>query len=296
MGARPSGWETGQIQVLDPRALKEEWGGAESTGGSVMIAVPMQLDRLAGSTRWTSRPSEQLTGRVFCLLVGCGRHAAALQGALRGEGFDPAAVDSLAAARTQLRSRAPDLLVVGEGMQDADPVASLPDLAAEASGSPLLFLADRNDRDLAVQALEHGADDVVVPPHSVAAILLRYHLVGSRLAGRRPLLTAASGRRIQLGSLEVDLAGRRILSGGRPANLSGREFELLQRLLDARGDVVTRQVLLEDIWGAEQGSEAVLDATVHRLRRKLEVDPADPRILTTVRGVGYRLEPVEAPR
>lgn len=253
-----------------------------------MIAVPERLERRERPTRWASPKS--------CLLVGCGRGAAALQSALRNEGFSPAAVESLAAARGELRRQTPDLLVVGEGLRDADPVGSLPALVEEGSDSLLLFLADRNDRELAVRAMENGADDVVVPPHSASAILLRYCLVGLRPGIRKPSRAPALPVRIRFGALEVDLPGRRVLSGGRPTNLSGREFELLERLLEARGEVVTREALLEDIWGEQQGSEAVLDATVHRLRRKLEEDLTDPRLLTTVRGVGYRLEENELSR
>lgn len=251
-----------------------------------MIAVPMRGG--VAPVRWR-RDAEDDARALFCLLVGCGRSTPALEEALQGEGFRPAAVGSLAAARRELRSWAPDLLVVGEGLDDGDPVACLPTLVAEGSGSTLLFLADRSDPERAGRALENGADDVVVPPHSVSAILLRYHLVGRRLADRRSP-RGILPRRVQLGGLEIDLPGRRVLTGDQPSSLSGREFELLTRLLEARGEVVTRGALIEDIWGADRGTEAVLDATVHRLRRKLEDDAGDPRFLTTVRGVGYRLE------
>lgn len=261
-----------------------------------MIAVPTQWNGRAEPSRWGSHDVGESALPRFCLLVGCGRRGAALQGALSSEGFSPTSVESLAAARGELRRRAADLLVVGEGIRDADPVRSLPALVEEGAGSPVLFLADRNDRDLAIRAMENGADDVVVPPHSVSAILLRYCLVGLRPGVRRPARPDTPPARVQLGALEVDLPGRRVLSDGRPVNLSGREVELLERLLHAGGEVVTRGALLEDIWGTEQGSEAVLDATVHRLRRKLEKDLSDPRLLTTVRGVGYRLEPEELVR
>lgn len=261
-----------------------------------MIAAPGWSGSVEEGRRIGGEWTDPLAREQRCLLVGCGRGGQPLAGALSQRGFRSALVESLAEARRELRSWAPDLVVVGEGLQGSDAVSSLPHIAAEGSGSPLLFLADRWDRELAMRALEHGADDVVVPPHSVSAILLRYHLVGSRFGARRTDAPPVHPQPVRLGSLEVDLPGRRVLSGGRPQNLSGREFELLSRLMEARGKVVSREALLEDIWGSEQGSEAVLDATVHRLRRKLEEEAGEPRLLTTVRGVGYRLEVAELPR
>ena len=174
-----------------------------------------------------------------------------------------------------------NLLLVGP--QVPDPL----DLIRRASGSyrHVLYLAPRSDSALARGALEAGADDVLPPPHSCRAILFRARIVVGRNHPR------ASNGRIRIGPLEVDPEGRRLLNGSGAVQLTGREFELLDRLLQARGAVVSRARLLEDIWGEEQESEGVLDATIHRLRRKLEREVSEPRYLTTVRGVGYRLDP-----
>jgi DNA-binding response OmpR family regulator len=88
----------------------------------------------------------------------------------------------------------------------------------------------------------------------------------------------------------VDPATHEVSGGAdRSFTLSGRELEVLVRLMEARGDVVPRQDLLSDIWGDDHRSEAVLDTTVHRLRRKLEEQISRPDLVATVRGVGYRL-------
>ena len=148
----------------------------------------------------------------------------------------------------------------------------------------VLFLSEAADRSVAMQALMHGADDVLPPPHSVTAILLRAQVVASRARAESP-----AGTRQRVGRLEIDINGRRVLDDGRPVALTGREFELLTRLVEAEGRVVRREDLLEDIWGGSP-SEGVLDATIHRLRKKLEANLSEPRFVTTVRGIGYRLE------
>jgi len=232
--------------------------------------------------------------RELCLLVGCGRLGEPLEAALKDGGLQSLRAERGDDALDALRHRSPALVVLGSGVNGEDPIRLLASLHGEATNAAILYLANSADRELASRALEEGADDVVPPPHSVQAILLRAHVVAFRrgAAGARgpgsPF--GPNGAGVRLGRLAVDLKGRRLLDGGHEVVLSGREFELLHRLLEAEGGVVRRTELVEDIWGGGQESEGVLDATVHRLRRKLEADPASPRILVTVRGVGYRVE------
>jgi two-component system response regulator MtrA len=98
-------------------------------------------------------------------------------------------------------------------------------------------------------------------------------------------------RQLTLGDVTVDPATHEVSEGSeRSFTLSGRELEVLIRLMEAQGDVVPREHLLADIWGDEHRSEAVLDTTVHRLRKRLEVEISRPDLVATVRGVGYRLK------
>ena len=243
--------------------------------------------------RWTVE--EDASGDLFgeaapagprCILVGLGGRGPALETALRGEGFRPRRMDRLPEILAELSRKETDLLVVAGACDHAEPLHLLEVLETRGTGVTTLFMADRSCPGLARRALDRGADDIVAPPHSAASIALRYHVAAIRSTiPHRP-----SRSRILLGEREVDLKGRRLLGGGRPVNLSGREYELLSRLLEARGDVVDRETLLHDIWGLGEATPAVLEATVHRLRRKLEADAASPCILTTIRGVGYRLE------
>ena len=243
--------------------------------------------------RWTMEEQEE--GDWFgeaaptgprCILVGLGGRGPALETALRGEGFRPRRMDRLQEILVELSRKETELLVVAGACEHAEPLQLLEVLDTRAAGVTTLFMADRSCPGMARRALDRGADDIVAPPNSAASIALRYHVAALR--GTMPVRPPRS--RIHLGDREVDMKGRRLLAGGRPVNLSGREFQLLSRLLEARGDVVDRETLLHDIWGMGEATPAVLDATVHRLRRKLEADAADPCILTTIRGLGYRLE------
>jgi two-component system, OmpR family, response regulator RegX3 len=226
-----------------------------------------------------------------CLLVGLGRQGPALKRALGEEGFRPRLLDDLPDVLEELGGGEVDLVVVSGECDQMQPLPLLELMLDHGGGCTVLLLMDRHCPTTALRALARGASDVVAPPHSAASIALRYHVAGLR---RRELPRTPLPERPRLSGRELDLKGRRLMHEDGPVSLSGREFELLTRLLDARGEVVDRHTLLVDIWGETEGTTAVLDATVHRLRRKLERDPTEPRVLTTVRGVGYRLEGVSA--
>lgn len=222
------------------------------------------------------------------LLVGLGRTAEAIVRAVGNGNVEVATTGSAPdAARLASRMR-PDLVVVGPG---ASPglEATLRKLRPVPGYRRVLALIPSADPELALDALGAGADDVLPPPHSLSALLLRGLLLTSAGSAH------PGGRGWGVGGapdvVRVDPGSRRITSGEEARLLTGREYQLLERLVAASGNVVDRQKLLDDIWGDAAGTEAVLDATVHRLRRKLEFDPSRPDILTTVRGVGYRVDP-----
>lgn len=211
-----------------------------------------------------------------------------MKGALLEEGFRPRLLDHVPDVLEELESPEVNLVVVAGECDQVEPLQLLELVLHHGTVGTVLLLMDRHCPTMARRALSLGAADVVAPPHSASCIALRYHV--ARL--RRGLTPRSPPLRPHLGGRELDVAGRRLLDGELAIPLSGREFELLTRLLAARGDVVDRRTLMVDIWGAAEGTHAVLDATVHRLRRKLEKNPQEPRVLTTVRGVGYRLEGV----
>lgn len=227
-------------------------------------------------------------GRDLVVLAGYGRSTASLAAALADAGLQALAFEAYDAAFREAKRLEPELILVEDTEEGGDVLHFLSRVGWVEWETLVLFLASQTDPEIVSRALEHGAHDVLSPPHSVAAILLRLHV--SRMNGGRSRRDRTRGRRVSLGRLTLDLPTRQVLDGGRPFSLSGREFELLVRLIEARGDVVSRAALLEDIWGEDQASEAVLDATVHRLRKKLDRKIQEPDLVTTVRGIGYRLD------
>jgi len=232
-------------------------------------------------TKPVASPPVSITSAV---LAGLDDGATALIAGLEGEGVHTWSTEHTVEAIGMSRESAPDLIVLGEGL-DSAPSYAVPELRRAAPSARILFLVGTMSARRAGLLLSLGVNDVIPSPHSALHVLLRAHVGGlleRRAAGFAP--EAAPDR------ILVDRFSRTVMNRDEAAALTAREFELLARLLEARGRVVARETLLSDIWGQEQDSEAVLDATVHRLRRKLESDHSSPRILMTIRGVGYRLE------
>ncbi len=226
---------------------------------------------------------------ISTVLVGCGRLTHTLGLALEEEGVRAYGFERSVHALDEVSRFPPTLVVVGAGITDQDPFDFLTELREMNPDLSVLFLADRADRQLATEALMRGADDVLPPPHSVSAILLRAHVLANRQRIAPPATEGRGGDQVRVGHFKIDMSSRRVLNGGAPVSLTGREFELLNRLIRAGGRVVSREQLMEDIWGGSP-REGVLEATIHRLRKKLEKDLSEPRFVTTVRGIGYRLE------
>ncbi len=232
------------------------------------------------------RQPDPSSNRSLFLAAGLGRSGPGLGDALRDTGHDVRIFNRTSSARRELTRVFPDTVLVGPEEGPAAS-ASLLDEARTRGVAVVLALLAHASSEAVDEALAAGAHDVVMPPHSVRSVLLR-----RRILLQHPSIELSMGslqRRVSLGSLTVDLTNRQVLDGAAPLTLSGREFELLVRLMEARGDVVSRTCLLTDIWGEGQGSEAVLDATVHRLRRKLDEKLDAEQLIATVRGVGYRL-------
>ena len=155
----------------------------------------------------------------------------------------------------------------------------------------LTALGDEMDR---LAGLESGADDYVVKPFSPRELVLRVGAVLRRTAPRLPERRAGDpvrtvgARRIVAGGLVVDLSARTVERRGVPVPLAAREFDLLVHLMARPGVTFSRDQLLREVWGWDFGDTGTVTVHVRRLREKLEDDPADPVLLATVWGVGYR--------
>jgi len=252
-----------------------------------MIAGPMiSPDTASAEGARTQSEARAPIQENSVLLVGLDRLSRIFESGLDQAGLHhEQAHDGQEAVELAWRLR-PVLILVG-GDRTTEAMGSIHELRTVHPEACILFLSPTTDHEPALQALAHGADDVVPPPHSVATVLLRSRVLWARNSrGDLNHRGASAGE----GRVVVDRLSRTILGTDGSMTLTGREFELLERLLEANGKVVRRETILSDIWGSDQDSDAVLDATVHRLRRKLEEDPAEPSILTTIRGIGYRVE------
>jgi DNA-binding response OmpR family regulator len=211
-------------------------------------------------------------------------HAAdALELALTRCSFDVRSHGSFGSSLSDVAASPPELVLVGDSA-DGSHMQFLRQLRDLRYDGLVLFLTDSTDPQHANEALEIGAHDLVAPPHHVGAILLR-RVVHTRRRAQR----VARADQLEHGGVTVDPSTHQVMGGSdRAFTLNGRELEVLVRLMKAGGEVVPREDLLADIWG-EHHSEAVLDTTVHRLRRRLEEEIARPDLVATVRGVGYRL-------
>ncbi|HZP51895.1 response regulator transcription factor [Actinocrinis sp.] len=158
---------------------------------------------------------------------------------------------------------------------------------------PVIMLTARGEEHDRILGLELGADDYVTKPFSPRELSLRANSVLRRARhAAAPPDQAADIRRV--GDLEVDVTGHQATRGGEPLSLTGREFDLLAFLLAHPGQAFTRAELMQLVWGWDYGDQSTVTVHVRRLREKIEQDPAEPRLLVTVWGVGYRLDPPEA--
>jgi DNA-binding response OmpR family regulator len=180
----------------------------------------------------------------------------------------------------------PDLVVLDLMLPGLPGLELLRRMRADADATPVVVLSARGDEEDRVVGLEFGADDYLVKPFSPRELVLRVQGLLRRdeqLRGRNLL-----PRKLVHGRLTVDTGARVALIDGRPVNLTPREFDLLAFLVAHPGEAYGRRDLLRRVWGWDFGDDSTVMVHVRRLREKVEVDPSDPRLVLTVRGVGYR--------
>ena len=188
------------------------------------------------------------------------------------------------AALRAVAEREPDCLVLDVGLPGADGIRVVTDLRARGVSTPVCMLSARTSVDDRVTGLAAGADDYLVKPFALTELVARLRA----LLRRVPRGPAA---RLAVGPLTVDTAARAVTVAGNPVEVTRREFELLETLSRNAGVVLSRDRLLELVWGYDFAVDTnVVDVFVSQLRRKLEAG-ATPRMIHTVRGVGFVLRP-----
>ena len=180
-----------------------------------------------------------------------------------------------------------DAIVLDRMLPGMDGLSILSALRADGISTPVIMLSALASLDERVKGLHSGSDDYIGKPFAVAELLARIEAVRRRTA--RAAQDDAPVTRLAYEDLDVDLLTRRVTRAGRRVDLQPREFRLLEFLLSHRDQVVTRTMLLEDVWDYhfDPGTN-VVDVHVSRLRKKLDDGGAKP-LLHTVRGAGYRL-------
>lgn len=186
-----------------------------------------------------------------------------------------------------------DLVLLDLALPDGDGLDLIREWRSAGLATPIICLTARGQESDVVAGLRLGADDYVAKPFGVAQLLARMAAV---LRRARSGDGVPVGELVDLAGVTVDLAAHRVTRSGRggagtPEGLTRIEADLLRYLLERRGRVLDRAQILGDLWGiGDRHATRTLDNHVARLRRKIELDPAKPRFLVTVHGIGYRFE------
>ena len=201
---------------------------------------------------------------------------------LSAEGFACVSTGSQSEAVTLIDTENPDLALVDIALSEGNGFAVC--AYAREKGVPVIFLTASGDELSTVTGLDMGADDYIAKPFRPKELVSRIRSVLRRASGNHGEIT--------LGDLRVDTGKGIVSRGDRQIWLSALEYRLFMFFLNHRGQVLTREQLLDEIWDSagEYVNDNTLTVYIKRLREKLEKDPQDPQLILTVRGIGYRLK------
>lgn len=193
----------------------------------------------------------------------------------------------------QFQKAAFDLVILDVMMPFVDGFEACQQIRA-LSDVPIVILTSRGGSDDIVHGFELGADDYITKPFKIAELLARVDAILRRVEGRRDRQAPST---LQVGDLHIDKPRHAVTLAGRPVILTPMEFELLYFLTANTDQVFDRETLFREVWGYEYvGETNLVDVCVRRLREKIEAEPSKPRLIVTVRGIGYKLarsEPAE---
>ncbi|MFN8631734.1 MAG: response regulator transcription factor [Chloroflexota bacterium] len=205
---------------------------------------------------------------------------------LRAAGFDVVTAPDGVAGLERWRADRPDLVLLDVMLPRLDGLEVLRAIRHEAT-TPVVMLTARADTIDVVVGLESGADDYVKKPFEMPELVARVRAALRRRLAESP--DAGGDEMIELGGLRLDPAGRTAAVDGREVALTRTEFDLLLELARQPGRVLSREALLDRVWGYDfLGDSRLVDVAIGRLRAKVEPDPASPSLIATVRGAGYK--------
>ena len=209
----------------------------------------------------------------------------ALRITLASHGYDVVAAPDGAAAVALAAKLPPDLVMLDLGMPRLDGVGVIRALRGWTT-APIIVVSGRTGSADKIEALDAGADDYVTKPFQIDELLARLRALSRRTGG------VAESPVVTFGDVTIDLAAKAVTRGDTGVHLTPTEWQMLEFLARNPGALVTRQTLLKEIWASDQVSDSgYLRLYMSQLRKKLEVDPANPRHLLTESGMGYRLVP-----
>jgi DNA-binding response OmpR family regulator len=215
------------------------------------------------------------------------RLRSALRLALRDEGFIVETATDAESGMQRLKATDPDLVLVDIMLPGTANGFDLCRSIRQSSNVPIIVVTARDDSHDVVAGLEAGADDYVTKPFVIKELAARI-----RALLRRSRITESDGAAMDFGDLVISPEEGRVTVHGEEVSLTRTEFLLLCELAKSSNRVMSRDVLLENVWGYDYfGDTRVVDAHVRRLRTKVEPNPSEPVYVVTVRGLGYRFEP-----
>ncbi len=208
----------------------------------------------------------------------------ALQRSLVAHGYEVFTAHSGEEALEAWRASRPDVMLLDLGLPGISGLDVCQQVRSQSS-LPIIVLSVKGAERDKVQALDLGADDYVPKPFGIDEVLARIRVALRHSA----MLSSGTQPRFESGPLCVELAQRQVILNGQEVKLTPTEYDLLKVLIQHKGKIMTRQMLLKEVWGAGYGADShYLHVYIGQLRRKIEPDPASPRFILTIPGVGYR--------
>lgn len=205
---------------------------------------------------------------------------------LRREHFDVVWAKTLDEARTEIESRAFDLVLLDVGLPDGSGFSFVPEIRKKQRGTAVVFLTAYSGAEQRIQGLELGAEDYVVKPFHFKELLLRI-----QNALKRALYLRGSSDSVMIGRARVHFARFEAEVDGTIHELTPKECALLKLLHERRGNVVSRDEILNFVWSSDEyPSPRTIDNFIMKLRRLVEREPDHPEVIRSIRGVGYLLE------
>lgn len=204
--------------------------------------------------------------------------------ALDGAGYTCVMADSGQKALALFRQKQPDLVILDLGLPDLDGKLVAGSIR-QISRTPILVLSARDQETEKIAALDLGANDYVVKPFGIGELLARI-----RVLLRTPLQAVPPHEELALGQVLIDQGRHAVTVSGKLVHLTPKEFELLVLLASNPGRVLTHRHILEKVWGpAHREDVAYLRVFIGQIRQKIEVEPANPKLILTEPGIGYRV-------